>query len=136
MISSLAQALCCSCCSFDEEKKKKMKEKKEKNNSKTYEAYISSCKKESKFSWVVSCMAIVELQFGVSCDVFPEWISDECKDLIRKILTFSVKDRITIEGIRKHPWMSLEIGKDSREAEMKALLPAPSRAPRTPFLLQ
>ena len=63
--------------------------------------------------------------------VFPEWISDECKDLIRKILTFSVKDRITIEGIRKHPWMSLEIGKDSREAEMKALLPAPPRAPRT-----
>ena len=27
-------------------------------------------KKESKFSWVVSCMAIVELQFGVICDSF------------------------------------------------------------------
>ena len=30
---------------------------------------ILPCKKESKFSWVVPCMAIV-LQFGVGCDSF------------------------------------------------------------------
>ena len=64
--------LCCSCCSFDEEKKKKKKkkEKKKKKKLQNLRSIISSCKKESKFSWVVSCMAIVELQFGVSCDSF------------------------------------------------------------------
>ena len=31
---------------------------------------ISSHKNKSKLLWVVSCMAIVELQFGVSCDSF------------------------------------------------------------------
>ena len=62
---------CCSCCSFDEEKKKKKKNKKINNLQNLRSIYkLSSYKKESMFSWVVSCMAIVELQFGIICAFF------------------------------------------------------------------
>lgn len=32
--------------------------------------------------------------------------SDEFKDLITKMITCDPKERITISGIRNHPWMS------------------------------
>ena len=36
----------------------------------------ASCKRESKFSWVVSCMAKVELQFGVNYASFCPFLAD------------------------------------------------------------
>ena len=50
-------------CSFNGEKKGKKEEEDEQFPKVTKHI---SCKSESKFSWVVSCMAKVELQFGVS----------------------------------------------------------------------
>lgn len=34
----------------------------------------------------------------------PDFVSDECKDLIRKILCTDPTKRLSIEGIRAHPW--------------------------------
>ena len=34
----------------------------------------------------------------------PEFVSDECKDLIRKILCTDPAKRLSIDGIRAHPW--------------------------------
>jgi len=31
-------------------------------------------------------------------------VSDSCQDLIRKVLCTNPKERLTIEGIRAHPW--------------------------------
>ena len=45
---------------------KKSKKKKMNNFQNLRSIYIIMQERESKFSWVVSCMAIVELQFGVS----------------------------------------------------------------------
>ena len=36
---------------------------------------------------------------------FPEGISDSCKDLIRKILVFSSRERITTWNMSEHPWV-------------------------------
>ena len=38
--------------------------------------------------------------------VFPNRVTQECNNLIRKILTFASKDRISLETIAKHPWMT------------------------------
>ena len=38
--------------------------------------------------------------------VFPSRISDECRSLIRSILTFNCLDRATLDTIRQHPWMT------------------------------
>ena len=37
---------------------------------------------------------------------FPSRIDDKCKDLIRGILKFNPQDRLTLEEIKSHPWMS------------------------------
>ena len=37
---------------------------------------------------------------------FPPWLSENCKDLIKKILTTDPTKRITIQGIKKHPWFN------------------------------
>lgn len=37
---------------------------------------------------------------------FPSRVDDKCKDLIKGILKFSPKDRLTLEEIKRHPWMS------------------------------
>lgn len=37
---------------------------------------------------------------------FPSRIDDRCKDLIKGILKFNPKDRLTLEEIKCHPWMS------------------------------
>ena len=34
----------------------------------------------------------------------PEFVSESCQDLIRKILLTDPKQRLSIEGIRAHPW--------------------------------
>ena len=44
------------------------------------------------------------------CDIskllrFPSRVSDECKDLIRAMLTFNPKERATLDEIKTHPWM-------------------------------
>ena len=36
----------------------------------------------------------------------PEFLSNECQSLIRKILTVDPKDRLTIKEIIAHPWMT------------------------------
>ena len=38
---------------------------------------------------------------------FPEGISDSCKDLIRKILVFSSRERITTWKMSEHPWVKV-----------------------------
>ena len=43
---------------------------------------------------------------------FPTRISEELKDLIRKMLTFSPRERLTLAQIKNHPWM---LKKDSEE---------------------
>jgi hypothetical protein len=37
--------------------------------------------------------------------VLPEWISEECADLIIKMLRVKEKDRITIAEMKQHPWV-------------------------------
>jgi serine/threonine protein kinase len=37
---------------------------------------------------------------------FPPWLTENCKDLIKKILTTDPTKRITIQGIKKHPWFN------------------------------
>lgn len=44
------------------------------------------------------------------CDIskllrFPSRVSDECKDLIRAMLTFNPKERATLDEIKTHSWM-------------------------------
>ena len=38
--------------------------------------------------------------------VFPNRVSQECSNLVRRILAFASKDRISLEMIAKHPWMT------------------------------
>lgn len=38
---------------------------------------------------------------------FPSRLKDECKDLIKGILKFNPKDRLTLEEIKSHPWMAM-----------------------------
>ena len=45
----------------------------------------------------------------------PKFVSTECKDLIKNILTTDPIRRYTIEDIRKHPWFNQV--KISREAQ-------------------
>ena len=40
---------------------------------------------------------------------FPSRISDQCKDLIKGILKFHPKERLTLEEIKSHPWMSSQV---------------------------
>eukprot|EP01117_Protostelium_nocturnum_P013865 TRINITY_DN5217_c1_g1_i3.p1 TRINITY_DN5217_c1_g1~~TRINITY_DN5217_c1_g1_i3.p1 ORF type:complete len:653 (+),score=336.08 TRINITY_DN5217_c1_g1_i3:150-2108(+) len=47
---------------------------------------------------------IKEGNYSLDDAIFDE-ISDEGKDMLKKLLTVKVEDRITIEGIFKHPWM-------------------------------
>ena len=49
---------------------------------------------------------------------FPARVSEEAKDLIRKMLTYSVKERATLTQIKEHPWMKKtdDCGKTSVEA--------------------
>lgn len=37
--------------------------------------------------------------------VIPSWVSDDCADLIVRMLRLKEKDRITIEEMKKHPWI-------------------------------
>ena len=37
---------------------------------------------------------------------FPSRINESCKDLIKGILKFNPQDRLTLEDIKSHPWMS------------------------------
>jgi hypothetical protein len=37
--------------------------------------------------------------------ILPEWLSSEAADLIHQMLTLSPERRITLEGIRAHPWL-------------------------------
>ena len=39
---------------------------------------------------------------------FPSRIDDNCKDLIKGILKFNPKDRLTLDEIKSHPWMSIK----------------------------
>ena len=49
------------------------------------------------------------LMSQISCGIhFPEGISEPCKDLIRKILVFSPKERLPSWKITEHPWMKME----------------------------
>lgn len=41
-----------------------------------------------------------------SCMVFPSRLTEECKSLMRSILTFNCHDRATLDTIREHPWMT------------------------------
>lgn len=36
---------------------------------------------------------------------FPNWVSDDCKDLIEKMLTVNPSKRASIDEIKDHPWM-------------------------------
>ena len=38
---------------------------------------------------------------------FPSRISEQCRDLIKGILRFNPKDRLTLENIKAHPWMAI-----------------------------
>ena len=38
---------------------------------------------------------------------FPSRVSDECKDLIQAMLTFTPKERLTLAEIKSHPWMTI-----------------------------
>lgn len=42
---------------------------------------------------------------------FPSRIDDKCKDLIKGILKYNPKDRLTLEEIKSHPWMSRTVRK-------------------------
>ncbi|KAK9808715.1 hypothetical protein WJX72_002433 [[Myrmecia] bisecta] len=49
--------------------------------------------------------------------VFPgDFVSDEAKDLISRLLTVDPKQRLTIMGIVKHPWV--QMGEDAGRAEL------------------
>lgn len=37
---------------------------------------------------------------------FPDYVSEPCKDLIRRCLTFNPKNRITAKEIEQHPWLT------------------------------
>ena len=37
--------------------------------------------------------------------ILPEWLSSEAADLIHQMLTLSPERRITLEGVRAHPWL-------------------------------
>ena len=44
---------------------------------------------------------------------FPDGISDQCKDLIRKMLVFSPKERLPTWKITEHPWMTMDTDTNS-----------------------
>ena len=48
----------------------------------------------------------------------PYWdpISDEAKDLIRRMLTVDPKQRITCQGCLEHPWLKVRRGQPARRA--------------------
>ncbi len=48
--------------------------------------------------------------------VFPSRVSEEFKDLIKKILKFNPDDRLSLESIKAHPWMQV---KDEKKAPTK-----------------
>ena len=47
--------------------------------------------------------------------VFP--VSDDCLDLLRKMLMFKQEDRITIEEIKQHPYVKELFDKDPNEID-------------------
>ena len=36
---------------------------------------------------------------------YPNYFSEECKDLIGKLIKRSPKERISIQEVKKHPWI-------------------------------
>ena len=38
--------------------------------------------------------------------VLPQGLSESCKDLIRQMLDLNRQQRISIEGIKQHPWFT------------------------------
>jgi 5'-AMP-activated protein kinase catalytic alpha subunit len=52
---------------------------------------------------------------------FPDHVSPECKDIIKRMLTVSERDRITISEIKRHPWIN-----SGYTAPIDPLLPAVS----------
>ena len=36
---------------------------------------------------------------------YPDYFSRECKDLIAKLIKRSPKDRISIQEVKRHPWI-------------------------------
>ena len=57
---------------------------------------------------------------------FPSRIDDKCKDLIKGILKYNPQDRLTLEEIKSHPWMSRTAGKKLQPVGSK---PIPSDSP-------
>lgn len=49
---------------------------------------------------------------------FPSRVTQECCSLIRRILSFSAKDRIPLEMIAKHPWMTKADGDEPNIARL------------------
>jgi serine/threonine protein kinase len=52
---------------------------------------------------------------------FPEHVTPECKDIIKRMLTVSERDRITIAEIKRHPWIN-----NGYTAPIDPMLPAVS----------
>ena len=63
---------------------------------------------------------------------FPSRIDDNCKDLIKGILKFNPKDRLTLDEIKSHPWMSSKASliKPTSSKALQTDLPPPL-PPRT-----
>lgn len=55
-------------------------------------------------------------------DDFWDSISEDAKDLVRKLLVAKVEDRLGIDGVLKHPWLSGERAAEVDEGVRKAVL--------------
>ena len=40
----------------------------------------------------------------------PEWMSEDCKDLLARMICADPGERITVEGVLRHPWFRTGTG--------------------------
>ena len=48
--------------------------------------------------------------------------SSEFKDLIHKMLSFDQNERISIEEIKRHPWMNIQVNDEYQKEYLRSLI--------------
>ena len=67
---------------------------------------------------------VAQVKKGVTFSKPKQPISDQCKDLIRKMLTLDFKTRVTVEEIESHPWLTTSITKSAPQMSSSVSLNA------------
>jgi len=89
--------------------------------------YVLVC---GNFPFDGSCVATLKERVLEGRFRIPYWMSQDCESLIRKMLVVNTKKRITINQIKKHPWMQPIVKEKQRELELQMLTGGRSSTPQ------